>query len=152
MVLSRLFQLVEDSMLGAPIFDPATVPDATITNAIFVKQYSFELLSNAFPHVEKCVNCRLNLIILLTQSPRRSQTRDFVQTLGESVHDVNRFKAAVRDFLIQLKEFSASDNAELFLEEKEAEAHRKATQEREKAANIPGMLKPSQIEDKDEEL
>jgi exportin-1 len=51
-----------------------------------------------------------------------------------------------------LKEFSAGDNAELYLEEKEAEAQRSANQEREKAANIPGMLKPSQIEDKDEEI
>lgn len=63
-----------------------------------------------------------------------------------------RFKSAVRDFLIQLKEFSASNNEELYLEEKEAEQQRKADDEREKAANIPGMLKPSQIEDKDEEL
>ncbi len=82
----------------------------------------------------------------------RTQIKDFVQTLGESVHDLARFKSAVRDFLIQLKEFSASDNAELYLEEKEAEAQRKATQDHARAANIPGMLKPSQIEDKDEEL
>jgi exportin-1 len=82
----------------------------------------------------------------------RSQIREFVQTLGESVNDLVRFKSAVRDFLIQLKEFSAGDNAELYLEEKEAEAQRNANQEREKAANIPGMLKPSQIEDKDEEI
>lgn len=52
---------------------------------------------------------------------------------------------------MQLKEFSG-DNAELFLEEKELEAQHKATSEREAAMRIPGMLKPSQLEDKDEEL
>ena len=65
--------------------------------------------------------------------------------------DINRFKLALRDFLIQLKEFSG-DNAELFLEEKEAEAQQKAQEEREAAMRIPGMLKPSQLEDKDEDI
>jgi len=71
--------------------------------------------------------------------------------LGEYHSDINRFKLALRDFLVQLKEFSG-DNAELFLEEKEAEAQRKAQEEREAAMRIPGMLKPSQLEDKDEDI
>ena len=72
-------------------------------------------------------------------------------SLGEFHNDINRFKLALRDFLIQLKEFSG-DNAELYLEEKEAEAQRKADEEHEAAMRIPGMLKPSQIEDKDEDI
>jgi exportin-1 len=76
----------------------------------------------------------------------------FVSALSENHNDINRFKLALRDFLIQLKEFSAGDNAELFLEEKEAETQRKADEERQAAMKIPGMLKPSQIEDKDEDL
>jgi exportin-1 len=50
-----------------------------------------------------------------------------------------------------LKEFSG-DNAELFLEEKEAEMQRKAEEERNVAMRVPGMLKPSQMEDKDEDI
>jgi exportin-1 len=57
----------------------------------------------------------------------------------------------LRDFLIQLKEFS-DDHAELFLDEREAEAATKAQEEREAAMRIPGMLKPSQLEDKDEDI
>lgn len=72
--------------------------------------------------------------------------------MSENHNDINRFKLALRDFLIQLKEFSVGDNAELFLEEKEAEVQRKVEEERQAAMKIPGMLKPSQIEDKDEEL
>jgi exportin-1 len=34
--------------------------------------------------------------------------------------DQNRFKVNVRDFLIELKEFAGQDNAELYLEEREA--------------------------------
>jgi exportin-1 len=75
----------------------------------------------------------------------------FVTGLGEYHSDINRFKLALRDFLIQLKEFSG-DNAELFLEEKEAEQQQKAAAERDAAMRIPGMLKPSQLEDKDEDI
>lgn len=75
----------------------------------------------------------------------------FVLNLAEYHSDVNRFKLALRDFLIQLKEFS-DDNADLFVDEKEAEAARKTQQEREAALRIPGMLKPSQLEDKDEDI
>jgi exportin-1 len=57
----------------------------------------------------------------------------------------------MRDFLVQLKEFSG-DNAELYLEEKEKEAQRRAHIEHEAASRIPGMLKPSQLEDKDEDI
>lgn len=81
----------------------------------------------------------------------RSQIQGFVISLGELHSDINRFKLALRDFLIQLKEFNG-DNTELFLEEKETEAKLKAEAERDAALRIPGMLKPSQIEDKDEDI
>ena len=83
--------------------------------------------------------------------PFSSQVQAFVVSLGELHEDISRFKLSLRDFLIQLKEF-AGDNAELFLEEKELEAQRKAQEEREAAARVPGLLKPSQIKDEDEEL
>ena len=79
------------------------------------------------------------------------QVSTFVMSLGEYHADINRFKLALRDFLIQLKEFSG-DNAELFLEEKEAEQLMRAQTEREQAMRIPGMLKPSQLEDRDEDI
>lgn len=66
----------------------------------------------------------------------------------------SKFKLEVRDFLIQLKEF-AGENAELFLEEKEAELEAKRKAEREKALSIPGMVKPSELPstmDEDEAL
>ena len=89
--------------------------------------------------------------MVLLMSWNSSQIQTFVLSLGEFHSDINRFKLALRDFLVQLKEFSG-DNAELFLEEKELEAQRKAQEEREAAMRIPGMLKPSQLEDKDEDI
>ena len=80
-----------------------------------------------------------------------AQIQQFVLSLEENHSDNNRFKQALRDFLVQLKEFSG-DNAELYLEEKESEAARKAEEERMAAMRIPGMLKPSQLEDRDEDI
>jgi hypothetical protein len=44
----------------------------------------------------------------------------FVNGLFSLHSDQNRFKVNVRDFLIELKEFAGQDNAELYLEEREA--------------------------------
>jgi len=108
------------------------MPD-TMTNSEFLREYCANLLKTAFPHM---------------QTP---QIQAFVVSLGELHGDINRFKLSLRDFLIRLKEFSG-DNAELFLEEKEAESRQKAEEERNAAMRIPGMLKPSQLEDKDEDI
>ena len=48
------------------------------------------------------------------------QIQVFVNGLFSLHGDQNRFKINVRDFLIELKEFAGQDNAELYLEEREA--------------------------------
>lgn len=50
-----------------------------------------------------------------------------------------------------MKEYSGED-ADTFLVDKEAEVAQKAKDDREAAMRVPGMLKPSQIDDIDEEL
>ncbi|KAG9012886.1 Karyopherin transporter [Tulasnella sp. 427] len=132
-LLARLFSLVELNQIQTPLFDPATVADPEMTNPRFLRGYCGSLLKNAFPHLSSL------------------QIESFVLLLCEHHSDINKFKLATRDFLIQLKEF-AGDNADLFLEEKELEGQRKAQEEREAAARVPGLLKPSQIKDEDEEL
>ncbi|CAK5277765.1 unnamed protein product [Mycena citricolor] len=132
-VLARMFQLVETNAIQTPLFEPTQVSDPNTTNAMFLRQFCSDLLHNAFPHVNK------------------AQVQRFVSQLGEFNDDPNRFKLALRDFLIQLKEFSG-DNAELYLDEREAETQRKVDQEHQLAMRIPGMLKPSQLEDRDEDI
>jgi exportin-1 len=67
--------------------------------------------------------------------------------MAESSNDFERFKLILRDFLISIKEFSATDNADLYLADKEAENEAKQKEEKEAAMRVPGMLKPSQIDD-----
>lgn len=151
LLLARMVQLVTTDGIHAPLFDPAVVNDPNMTNTKFVRDYTANLLKSAFPHAARYVDSDTapgpsNLFVAVS-----SDIMVFVLNLADYHSDVNRFKLALRDFLIQLKEFS-DDNAELFVDEKEAEAAHKAQQEREAALRIPGMLKPSQLEDKDEDI
>lgn len=50
-LLARLYQLVELSVIQAPLYDPAAFPDPSMTNATFIRQYISNLLKTAFPHV-----------------------------------------------------------------------------------------------------
>lgn len=149
-LLARLFQLVEANHIQAPLYDPSQVPDPNMTNNIFLREFCANLLKTAFPHVQPYVFPEGSRDDYLRADS--SQVIAFVNALGEYHNDINRFKLALRDFLIQLKEFSSGDNTELFLEEKEAENQRKADEERQAAMRIPGMLKPDQLEDKDDEI
>lgn len=151
-LLARMYQLVEINVIQTPLFDASQVSDPSMTNTAFLREYTANLLKNAFPHVQKCV-------VFATLSPPKltlahslsSQVQVFVTALIENHNDIGRFKLALRDFLIQLKEFSG-DNAELYLEEKELETQQKQDAERQAAMRIPGMLKPSQLDDKDEDI
>lgn len=53
LVLARLFRLVENGDIQAPLFDTNSVQDANMTNARYVAEYSATLLKNAFPHLSK---------------------------------------------------------------------------------------------------
>ncbi|KAG0256031.1 Karyopherin transporter [Mortierella polycephala] len=130
-VLARMFFLVETGAVQAPLFTPAQVTDPNMTNAQFLREYMMNLLQNAFPHLHT------------------SQIQTFTIALFETNRDPNKFKLHLRDFLIQLTEFGASD--ELFLDEREAESEAKRKMEREAALRIPGLVKPSDLPTMDED-
>ena len=56
LLLARMFQLVETGQITVPLFDPSTVPDPNISNSVFLREYTANLLKSAFPHVHKCVS------------------------------------------------------------------------------------------------
>lgn len=80
----------------------------------------------------------------------RQQISQFIEGLFSLSSDISRFKLNIRDFLIQLKEFSG-DNADLYAEDKETAQQAAKDAERERAAKVGGLLKPSEI-DQDDEL
>ena len=52
-LLARMFQLIEMNVIRTPLFDPAQSPEPGMTNSMFLRQYTANLLKNAFPHVQK---------------------------------------------------------------------------------------------------
>jgi len=126
-LLRSMFHMVQNNQVTVPLFDPATQA-AGMTNQAFLRDHISNLLVQSFP----------NLSI--------PQVGKFVEGMFDTRMDLNSFKTHLRDFLIELKEFSAEDNSALYVEEQE-----KAAREREQAMMaerqaVPGMLKPSELE------
>jgi exportin-1 len=63
----------------------------------------------------------------------------------------DKFRLALRDFLISLREF-VGDNTELYLVEKEQQETAAKAAEHERRSKVSGLLKPSEIEVEDDEL
>jgi exportin-1 len=122
-VIKHIFTIVETGKVQLPLFDPATV--AATSNQAYIREYVTTILTNAFPHISKTV----------------AQT--FVSNLCVPGTDLNAFKQLLRDFLVQLKEFSGEDNAELYAEEKAVQV--KAEEAR--RAAVPGILNPHEQDD-----
>ena len=126
-LIRRMFHLVQLNQVTIPLFDPSTAAPGQ-SNPAFLREHISNLLITSFPNVT------------------RSQVSSFVDGMFDLKTDLPTFKTHLRDFLIQLKEFSVEDNSGLFSEEAD-----QAAIEREKAvllerSAIPGMLKPSEID------
>ena len=126
-ILERMFMLVKTNQIQTPLFDTSKFPPNT-TNQVFLRDYVTNMISTAFPNVGKSV------------------VYDFVVGLFATGEDASfkggkesaAFKTHLRDFLIRLKEFSATgdDNSQLYLEE----AEQKKLQLQQQRAAVPGLL------------
>ena len=81
---------------------------------------------------------------------RRNQVKVFVEGLFTLNATYDRFKLNLRDFLIQLKEFSG-DNADLYADEKEQQDRDAKAAERERLSKVGGLLKPAELAEDDDE-
>uniref|UniRef100_A0A7S2V9Y0 Exportin-1 n=1 Tax=Entomoneis paludosa TaxID=265537 RepID=A0A7S2V9Y0_9STRA len=126
-LLRSMFHMVQNNQVTVPLFDPATQPPGT-TNQVFLRDHISNLLIQSFPNLTK------------------PQVAKFVEGMFDTRMDLTTFKGHLRDFLIELKEFSSEDNAALFTEEKEREARQREQALLAQRSAVPGMLKPSEIE------
>jgi len=130
-ILMQMFRAVESGAVSVPLWDPATVSDPSMTNQRYLREFVINLLSNAFPNL----------------SP--NTVRSFVLGLFNMEIILPTFKSHLRDFLAQLKEFSSTDNDDLYLEEKELQLAREREDAAKKAMSIPGFIPPNQLTDQD---
>ncbi|RKP35256.1 CRM1 C terminal-domain-containing protein [Dimargaris cristalligena] len=152
MILSRVFHMVESGLISQPIYDPSKVPPQlgpNPSNTDFLRAYIVNLLANAFPHLH------------------RSQLEQFAVGLFEYTQDFDKFITHVRDFLIQMKEFSGDEVAngtkngagggksnmvdQLSLIDQEKELERKRQEDMERALKVPGMVKPHDLPTMDDD-
>ncbi|CAF9913062.1 Karyopherin transporter [Imshaugia aleurites] len=131
LLLSRMFYFVESGKISEPVYTPEQSPAGT-SNRQFLLDFIGNLLQSAFPNLQVV------------------QIRQFIEGLFTMSGDISRFKLHIRDFLIQLKEFS-DDNAELYAEDREQAQQAAKDAERERAKQVGGLMKPSEI-DQDDEL
>ncbi|CAM0878206.1 unnamed protein product [Alopecurus aequalis] len=120
LVLQHLFCVVDG--LTEPLWDAPVVYQS---NAMFVREYTINLLGASFPNMTP------------------AEVTKFVDGLLTSRHDLTSFKNHIRDFLVQSKEFSAQDNKDLYAEEAAAQREK----ERQRMLAIPGLIAPSELQD-----
>lgn len=118
--LRQMLIAVQSGAVVAPLFE------AHIENVSGLKNYIVSLLIAAFPNLTKV------------------QVQHFVLGLFDGATDLSAFKQHMRDFLIQIKEFSAEDNTDLFLEETEESIERARQQLWQYKAAVPGLLAPGE--------
>lgn len=130
LLLAKLFELVQTGAVLIPLGPEVEAGQAD--NKLYVQQYTATMLHNAFPNMDPAYIDR------------------FVTELFVRAGQVAAYKQVLRDFLILSREQSGvrSDHADLYVDDKEAQA----AAELQKAGQVPGMLKPSQMKDEDEEL
>lgn len=81
----------------------------------------------------------------MNRNPRTFQIKVTVQGMFDFNNDLPAFKEHLRDFLVQIREYTGADDSDLFLEDieqtlKEAQAKKRATQ-----LTVPGILNPHEI-------
>jgi len=127
-LLQHMFHLVQKNQVTVPLFDPATNAVGQ-TNPGFLREHVSNLLLSSFPNLTK------------------SQVTKFIEGMLDLQMDLPTFKTHLRDFLIELKEFSAEDNSALFTEEKEQQMNQMEQQMLAQRQAVPGMVKPADIDE-----
>ncbi|KAK4206128.1 CRM1 C terminal-domain-containing protein [Rhypophila decipiens] len=137
MLLMRMFFFVQPAdgspaKIQGPIYQTDQAQAGT-SNQEFLGNFVSTLLRNAFPNLTT------------------GQIQAFVESLFTLNTQYDRFRLTLRDFLISLREF-AGDNAELYLVEKEQQERDAKAAEHERRSKVSGLLKPSELEQEDDEL
>ncbi|XP_077866004.1 exportin-1 [Saccoglossus kowalevskii] len=122
-ILSYMFNLVEHNKINVPL----SQQQASLTNDMYIKEFTANLLKAAFPHLQD------------------AQVKIFVTGLFSLNHDIPQFKEHLRDFLVQIKEFAGDDTTDLYLEERETSLKQAEEEKRKIQLAVPGIINPHDI-------
>ncbi|XP_076636423.1 exportin-1 emb [Colletes latitarsis] len=119
-ILAYMFSLVELGRIQVPL---GPVPD----NTLYVQEFVARLLKAAFPHLTD------------------NQIKITVQGLFNLDQDIPAFKEHLRDFLVQIREYTGEDDSDLYLEERENALQLAQEEKRRQQMAVPGILNPHEI-------
>ncbi|XP_018012773.1 exportin-1 [Hyalella azteca] len=125
-ILAYMFNLVEQNQVKVSL-DP-NAPEAPHTeNLNYVKAFVANLLKAAYPHLSD------------------NQIKITVQGLNNLNQDIPSFKEHLRDFLVQIREVMGDDDADLYLDEREAALKTAQEEKRRIQLSVPGILNPHEL-------
>merc|ERR1712025_1459862 len=125
-ILGYMFSLVETDKITAPL-NAKEQGASGMNNMTYIQGFVANMLKNAFPHLTD------------------NQIKITVTGLFNLDQDIPAFKDHLRDFLVQIREFTGEDDSDLFLEEREAALKTAQDDKRRVQMSVPGILNPHEI-------
>ncbi|CAK1540499.1 unnamed protein product [Leptosia nina] len=119
-ILSEIFFLVENGRVTVPL---GGTPD----NVLYIQEYVANLLKTAFPHLTD------------------NQVKITVQGLFNLDQDIPAFKDHLRDFLVQIREYTGEDDSDLYLEERVFALRQAEEEKRRVQLSVPGIINPHEL-------
>ncbi|CAH0555182.1 unnamed protein product [Brassicogethes aeneus] len=119
-ILAYIFSLVEAGRVNCQL---GSTPD----NVLYVQEFTATLLRSAFPHLTD------------------NQIKIMVQGMFNLDQDIPAFKEHLRDFLVQIREYTGEDDSDLFLEEREKALQGAQAEKRRVQLTVPGILNPHEV-------
>lgn len=119
-ILAYIFSLVEAGRVTVAL---GPTPD----NILYIQEYVANLLKRAFPHLSD------------------NQIKITVQGLFNLDQDIPAFKDHLRDFLVQIREYTGEDDSDLYLEERLFSLRQAQEEKRRVQLSVPGILNPHEL-------
>ncbi|KAM3964188.1 exportin-1 emb [Aphomia sociella] len=119
-ILAYIFSLVEAGRVTVAL---GPTPD----NVLYIQEYVANLLKTAFPHLTD------------------NQIKITVQGLFNLDQDIPAFKDHLRDFLVQIREYTGEDDSDLYLEERLFALRQAQEEKRRVQLSVPGILNPHEL-------
>lgn len=124
-VLAYIFSMIESGKIRVPLSQGQV--ESGQSNVDFVKAYVKSLLRGVYSHLTD------------------AQIDITVKGFFDLDQDISAFKDHLRDFLIQIREFSGEDDSDLFLAEREMLLKQHEEEKRRRQMMVPGIINPHDI-------
>lgn len=132
-ILAYVFALVESGKVTVAL-SPSTPTAGPAGNVTYVQEFVANLLRTAFPHLSD------------------NQIKITVTGLFNLDQDIPAFKEHLRDFLVQIREYTGEDDSDLFLEEREGALKKAQDEKRKIQIAVPGILNPHEMAEEMQEM